>query len=111
MSFPNLYYFDINRRVYTLDGERKSSPFHVGYYVPIKIVSETPKEFICEYGTINKKSGLYSIGRNKHRVYTEKERDDDVYVNENRHKIIERLRSLNADALRMVEDILIKNNC
>lgn len=108
-EFPTLYYYDINRRVYEMNGVKQSAPFEEGYYVQIKVVSETDKEYICEYGTVNKKKMLYSWGRHKMRVLTEKEKQDGVFIAENRHKIADRLRRLGADALRQVEQILIEN--
>ncbi len=104
-----LYYFDQNRRVYEMNGVKKSSPFHEGYFIPIKVVSETDKEIICEYGTIKKKTMEYHCGRSKYKVYTEEEKNDEVYVQENRHLIAEKVRTLPAEKLRMVEAVL--NGC
>ena len=104
-----LYYFDQNRRVYEMNGVKKSSPFHEGYFIPIKVISENEKEIICEYGTIKKKTMEYHWGRSKYKVYTEQEKNDEVYVQGNRHLIAEKVRTLSADKLRMVEAIL--NGC
>jgi hypothetical protein len=104
-----LYYFDQNRRIYEMNGVRKRSPYHEGYFIPIKVVSETDKEIICEYGTIKKKTMEYHFGRSKYKVYTEQQKNDDVYVQENRHTIAEKVRTLSADKLRMVEAVL--NGC
>ena len=104
-----LYYFDQNRRIYEMNGERKISPYHEGYFIPIKVVSETDKEIICEYGTIKKKTMEYHFGRSKYKVYTEQQKKDDVYVQENRHIISEKVRTLSAEKLRMVEAVL--NDC
>ena len=104
-----LYYFDQNRRIYEMNGVRKSSPYHEGYFIPIKVVSETDKEIICEYGTIKKKTMEYHFWRSKYKVYTEQQKNDDVYVQENRHTIAEKVRTLSADKLRMVEAVL--NGC
>lgn len=101
-----LYYFDQNRRIYKINGVPKSSPYHEGYFIPIKVVSETDKEIICEYGTIKKKTMEYHLGRSKYKVYTEQQKNDDVYVQENRHIIAEKVRTLSADKLRMVEAVL-----
>ncbi len=101
-----LYYFDQNSRVYEMNGVRKGSPYYRGYFRSINIVSETPKEFICQYGTINKISKMYNFGRGKFKTYTEKEMLDAVYVEENRHVIAENVRRANADTLREIEKIL-----
>lgn len=106
------YYFDQNRRVYEMNGIKKSSPFQEGHYVPIKVVSETDKEYVCEYGIINKKSMMYktNVGRTGSRVFTEHEKNDDIYVVENRHLISERVRQLPADVLRRVEEAINSEN-
>lgn len=104
-----LYYFDQNRRIYEMNGVKKSSPFHEGYFIHIKVVSENEKEIVCEYGTIKKKTMEYHWGRSKYKVYTEQEKNDEVYVQENRHLIAEKVRTLSADKLRMVEAVL--NGC
>ncbi len=104
-----LYYFDQNRRVYEMNGVKKNSPYHEGYFIPIKVVSENDKEIICEYGVIKKKTMEYHFGRTKYKVYTEQQKNDEVYVQENRHIIAEAVRCLSADRLRAVESIL--NGC
>lgn len=104
-----LFYFDQNSRVYEMDGVKKSSPFHRGYFRQINIIDETPKELICEYGVVNKKSGMYNWGRGKFKTYTEQEMLDDVYVAENRHILAEKVRTVKADVLRQIESILLEN--
>jgi len=104
-----LYYFDQNRRIYEMNGIKKSSPFYEGYFIPIKVISENEKEIVCEYGTVKKKTMEYHWGRLKYKVYTEQEKNDEVYVQENRHLIAEKVRTLSADKLRVVESVL--NGC
>jgi hypothetical protein len=89
-----------------MNGVRRNSPYFEGYFVPIEIVSETDKEFICKYGVIKKKTMQYHWGRLKYKVYTEQEKADAIYVNENRLAISEKVRSLSAEKLRLVEAIL-----
>lgn len=89
-----------------MNGVKKNSPFHEGHFVPIKVISENEKEIICEYGIIKKKTMEYHFGRSKCKVYTEQEKNDDVYVQENRHIIAEKVRRLPADKLRAVEAVL-----
>lgn len=101
-----LFYFDHNHRIYEMNGVKKSAPFQEGYYIPLTIVSETDKEYICQYGKIKKKTMQYHWGRQKFKVYTEQQKDDDVYVQENRHIIAEKVRKLPADKLRLVEELL-----
>ena len=101
-----LYYFDQNRRIYELNGVKKSSPFHEGYYIPIEVISENEKEIICKYGVVKKKTMEYHFSRSKFKVFTEQQKNDEVYVQENRHLIAEQVRTLSADKLRMVEAVL-----
>ena len=101
-----LYYFDQNRRIYELNGVKKSSPFHEGYFIPIEVISENEKEIICKYGVVKKKTMEYHFGRSKFKVFTEQQKNDEVYVQENRHLIAEQVRTLSADKLRMVEAVL-----
>lgn len=104
-----LFYFDQNSRVYEMDGVKKSSPFHRGYFRQINIVGENAKELICEYGTVNKKSGMYNFGRGKFKTYTEQEMLDEVYVLENRYLLAEKVRTVKADVLRQIENLLLAN--
>ena len=101
-----LYYFDQNRRIYELNGVKKSSPFHEGYFIPIEVISENEKEIICKYGVVKKKTMVYHFSRSKFKVFTEQQKNDEVYVQENRHLIAEQVRTLSADKLRMVEAVL-----
>ena len=104
-----LFYADPSCRVYEMNGVKKNSPFHAGYFRPINITSENDKEWICEYGTVNKKSGMYSWRRTKFKTFTEQEMLDDIYVAENRHLLSERVRKANADVLRQIEGLLEQN--
>jgi hypothetical protein len=101
-----LYYFHQNRRIYELNGVKKSSPFHEGYFIPIEVISENEKEIICKYGVVKKKTMEYHFSRSKFKVFTEQQKNDEVYVQENRHLIAEQVRTLSADKLRMVEAVL-----
>ena len=110
-SLPALYYYDINSRVYDMGGVKKSSPYEEGYYRRLEIVSENEKEYVCNVGVVNKKTMMYARGRGwgKIMVYTEKQKNDAVYIAEQGHKIRDRMRGLSADELRRVEAILIEN--
>ena len=86
---------------------KKSSPFQEGYYIPIEVTSENDKEYVCKHGTINKKSMLYNNGgRNKLKTYTEQEKNEDVYITENRYVISQKIMKASAEVLRKVEEIL-----
>ncbi|RZJ99868.1 MAG: hypothetical protein EOO46_21720 [Flavobacterium sp.] len=102
------FYFDQNRRVYEMNGVKSSRPFHAGYFKEIDVISEDSKQYVCSFGTINKRSMMYSWGRMKYKVYTEQEMLDEVYVAENRHNIAEKVRSAPANVLREIEELLKK---
>ena len=104
-----LFYFDQNSRVYEMNGKKSNSPFYRGYFRPIEVIGENDKEFICKYGVINKRSKMYSSGRGKFKTYTEQEMEDEIYVEENRHALSERVRKSNANVLRQIETLLDKN--
>lgn len=104
-----LYYFDQHHRVYEINGVKKSSPYYEGYFRPIKIVSENDKEMLSDYGIIKKKTMQYHYGRQKYKVFTQQQKDDEVYVQENRNTIAEKVRALSAEKLRLVEAILNKD--
>lgn len=105
-----LFYFDQNRRVYEMNGVKKDRPYYIVHFKPLNIIGENEKEFICEYGVINKRSRMYSWGNSKFKTYTEREMMDEVYVEENRHILCERVRKSNANVLRQIEKLLLENN-
>lgn len=108
-NFPKLYYYDINRRIYTMNGVERLSPYEEGYYREIVIVSETEKEYICTIGRINKQNMMYKVGRVTVSTYTEQEKNDAVFIAENAHLIARRIMDIDAKTLREVEAVLLKN--
>ena len=108
---PCFYHFDVNRRVYEKDGKRSNAPFYEEHFVKIQIIEETDKEYICQYGrTINKRSMLYKIDSStRKKVFTEQEKEDDVYVNSKAHSLAELVRKSDANTLREVERLLFQN--
>ena len=105
---PCFYYFDVNSRVYEKNGIKRNSPFYEEHFVKIQILEETDKEYICQYGrTINKKSMLYKINSStRKKVFTEQEKEDDIYVNSKSHYLAELVRKSDANTLREVERLL-----
>lgn len=105
------YHFDPNRRVYEKNGVRSNSPYYEDHFVKIEVIDETDKEYICNFGrTINKRSMLYKIDRTtRKKIYTEKEMQDDVYLKNNAYKFSQLVMKLDADTLRKVEDLLVRN--
>ena len=102
------YHFDVNRRVYEKDGIKRNSPYYDEHFVKIEIIKETDKEYICQFGrTINKRSMLYKIDSStRKKVFTEQEKEDDIYVNSKAHYLAELVRKSDANTLREVERLL-----
>lgn len=103
-----LYYFDINRRIYEIGGVKKNSPYYIGHFRPIEVIEENDKEVICKYGAINKRSMMYKYGRDRYKVYTERQMIDAVYVHENANIIAEKVRYLDAETLRKIDSIILQ---
>ena len=108
---PCFYHFDPNSRVYEKDGKKSNSPFYEEHFVKIQILEETDKEYICQYGrTINKRSMLYKIDSStRKKVFTEQEKEDDIYIKTKAHSLAELVRKSDANTLREVERLLFKN--
>lgn len=105
---PCFYYFDVNKRVYEKDGVKRNAPFYDEHFVKIEIIEETDKEYICQFGrTINKRSMLYKIDSStRKKVFTEQEKEDDIYVNSKAHSLAELVRKSDANTLRLIERLL-----
>lgn len=105
---PCFYHFDVNRRVYEKYGIKRNAPFYEEHFVKIEIIEETDKEYVCQYGrTINKRSMLYKIDSStRKKVFTEQEKEDDIYVNSKAHSLAELVRKSDANTLREVERLL-----
>ena len=102
------YHFDTNARVYEVDGIRQSFPVYEKHFIKINITEETDKEFICQYGrTINKRSMLYKIDSStRKKIFTEQEKEDDIYINSKSNKLAELVRKSDANTLRKIEELL-----
>jgi hypothetical protein len=105
---PCFYHFDVNRRVYEKDGIKRNSPYYDEHFVKIEIIEETDKEYICQFGrTINKRSMLYKIDSStRKKVFTEQEKEDDIYVNSKAYRLAELVRKSDANTLRDIERLL-----
>jgi len=102
------YYFDVNNRVYEVDRIRKAFPYYEKHFIKIVVIEETDKEFICQNGrTINKRSMLYKIDSStRKKVFTEQEKEDDIYVNSKAYSLAELVRRADANTLREIERLL-----
>lgn len=104
----SFYYFDINRRVYVKNGVKSNASFYEEHFVKINIIDENDKEYIDNFRrTINKRSMLYKINNTTRvKVFTEQEKEDDIYVNSKSYKLAEMVRKSDADTLRKIEALL-----
>jgi len=94
-----IWRFDSNRRVYRT-GE--NSPIYSEHWYPVVVESETSKSWVTNFGDKVAKNGAH-LGW----AFTEKERDDDIYINTHGYKIagvVERLKD--ADMLREIAEIV-----
>ena len=101
-----IWLYDQNRRVYRpkQPGEIFSSggPIYREHWRPLVIVAENSRSWITEHGNKCPKKGDH-FGW----CISEKELDDDCFVNDNRHKISDKIRSVNdADLLRAVAKLI-----
>lgn len=101
-----IWYFNINRRVYPARefGKPHASlgPIYREHWVATKIIGETTRSWLCEYGRKCAKKGD-RLGW----ALSEAEVDDDCFVSEERHRIADAvLRTRDAATLREVARII-----
>lgn len=105
--FPVLWWFDVNHRVYQKDGIKYNSPIYEEHFRPIEIIGENQKEYLCSYGTVNKKSRMYKRGRtDSFKTYTDEEKDDLSFATTYKYKASEAVRNLSVDNLRKLVEFL-----
>lgn len=112
-TFPVFYTFDGNRRVYKDDfGKEHRSPIFEKHFCKVEIIGENEKEFIVSNGrTINKRSMmLKGYSNDRHKLYTQKEKDDMVFIKEFGYPISKVISTLSADTLHKVKELLEQNN-
>ena len=103
----NLFYFDVNFRIYEKDGIKSNSPIYSEHFRKAEIVSEDDKRFHTKFGHINKKTMEYSIGKFKCKVFTEQGMLDDIYIAEWKYKISNEILNIkNANLLREIKRIV-----
>lgn len=82
-----IWRFDANRRVYKA-GE--NGPVYSEHWYPVTIESENSRSWVTNFGEKVPKSGTHSGW-----AFTEKERDDDIYINTHGYriaKLVERIK-------------------
>lgn len=98
-----IYYFDQNYRIY--DKKISHGPIYSKHFRPLVIEKETDKEYILDFGTINKKSNKLKWA-GTHKYYTEQGKNDKIFMHENQWKIAEKIKSVNIDKLKKIKEIL-----
>lgn len=97
-----VYEFDEGRRIYPKnDIFGSNAPIYSEHFVGSEITSETSRSWINKYGDKIPKGD-----RSKSRFYTKEEMDDDIWMESNRHKIIEKLRLIDCDTLKKIAEII-----
>lgn len=93
------YRFDRNHRVYERKptaGYFSGAPLYSEHFIPYEMQDETDKEYICDHNfRINKKSmkGYYvSQPRYKYAMYTEAEREAEIWKHDHVYKLGEAVR-------------------
>ena len=97
-----IYSFNINRRVYK---EGQSGAVYADHFQEHTVTGEDDKSYHLDNGTfwtVNKRSGL--LCRNQ--FYTEQQKNDRVWDNDNRWKIIEKIRSVDTETLRKIAELI-----
>ncbi len=95
----------------TLEKEHRS-PIYEKHFCEVEIIGKNEKEFIVSHGrTINKRSVMLKGYRNdRHKLYSQKEKDDMVFIKEFGYPISKVISTLSADTLHKVKGLLEQNN-
>lgn len=98
-----VWVFDSNRRVYRRDedGRPYGGPIWREHWRRHEIVGETTRSWITKHGTKIPKKGGYGI------AFTEEEIDRAAYIQDNRHRIADRvLRLDDHDTLKRIAELV-----
>lgn len=101
-----VWIYDENRRTYARDENGKSygSPIYRESWVKRKVVDETSRSWILEYGYKVPKKPNSIQGRGL--AYPEAELEDKIWKHDNVFGIAEKVRSADAETLRRVAELL-----
>lgn len=101
-----IYYFNQNYRVYSKDN--KGECIYNEHFRPLYITNENEKEYIVDENyTINKRSNLLIMYKEKTNYYTEQEKKDNVFIKENAYKLSQIVRDIDsAEKLKKIKEIL-----
>jgi hypothetical protein len=97
-----VYTFSENTRYY---GEDRSAPIYEKHFTEHTITGENEKEYLVDkgYRKINKRSNLMD----REPYFTLKQKEDRIYIHENKYKISRQIERLNdVDKLKQIDKIL-----
>jgi hypothetical protein len=90
-----VWLFDINRRVYD---KSSYSPVYSEHFYKARITGETTRSWIV--------NGIKYSKKNPLGLFTDQQKDDAVWADANRYKIIDLLKTLSTEKLKEVSKIL-----
>lgn len=93
-----IWLFDINRRIYPKNG--KGNPIYSEHFYQAIVSGETKRSWLVAGKKFSKKNPLG--------IYTNEQKSDAIWENENRYKIIEKIEFCSIDKLKQIENILNK---
>jgi len=104
-----IWRFNENRRVYAPD--KRGGPIYAEDFEPEKIVGETPKCWIVGEGRradkVNKKTLRTAVGKYGATLYfTDAGKEDSIWMNSHRYKIVRLVEKADAATLRQIADIV-----
>ncbi len=103
-----IYRFDINRRVYrdrTPGSFGGGAPIYSEHFEPLKIIGESKASWLLEHRQSVGKRVLAFNGYPR-KFFTAEQMDDDIWANEHRYNIKERLTRVSVEQLRKVAAII-----
>ena len=92
-----VWLFDFNRRVYPKNGSISNSPIYSEYFYQATIDGETSRSWIVLCQKFPKKN---PIG-----LYTDKQKADKIWVNENRYRIVKLVENCSIEKLKQIEEL------
>lgn len=104
-----VYRFDINRRVYRDKSPGSfggGGPIYSEHFEPLKIIGESKSSWLLEHRYSVGKRVLASAKTFPRRFFTAAQMDDDIWANEHRYAIREKLTRTPVDQLRQVAAII-----
>ena len=94
-----IWLFSGNRRVYRKDGVEYSSPIYSEHFYQDTIDGETSRSWIVGKTKFSKKD--------TRGMFTDKEKDEDIWGHDNRHKIMDKIYNCPVSVLKKINELLV----